>query len=70
MFENLGSKTLLFFNVLGEIIGINTFIMTNSNYNHGSIGIGFAIPINQAMRIVEDLIATGSVVLVIDSEIF
>ena len=33
-------------NALGEIIGINTFIMTNNDYLNGSIGIGFAIPIN------------------------
>ena len=39
-------------NSLGEVIGINTFIMTNSNYNEGSIGIGFAIPINLVKEIV------------------
>jgi len=45
----------------GEVIGINTFIMTNSNYSTGSIGLGFAIPINSVMEIVEDLIKYGKV---------
>lgn len=42
-------------NALGEIIGINTFIMTGDSYNHGSIGIGFAIPINMVKDIAEEL---------------
>ena len=42
-------------NALGEIIGINTFIMTGNNYSHGSIGIGFAIPINMVKDIAEEL---------------
>ncbi|MED5476121.1 MAG: trypsin-like peptidase domain-containing protein [Candidatus Neomarinimicrobiota bacterium] len=42
-------------NSLGEIIGINTFIMTGNTYNHGSIGIGFAIPINMVKEITEEL---------------
>ena len=42
-------------NALGEIIGINTFIMTGNNFNHGSIGIGFAIPINIVKEIAEEL---------------
>ena len=42
-------------NALGEIIGINTFIMTGDTYNHGSIGIGFAIPINMVKNIAEEL---------------
>ena len=35
-------------NALGEVIGINTFIYTGSDYAQGSVGIGFAIPINSA----------------------
>jgi len=46
-------------NALGEVIGINTFIFTGSNNNKGSIGIGFAIPINRAQRVVEELIKYG-----------
>lgn len=46
-------------NALGEVIGINTFIYTGSNNNKGSIGIGFAIPINRARRVAEELITYG-----------
>jgi len=46
-------------NAAGEVIGINTFIYTGSNSNKGSIGIGFAIPINRARRAAEELIAFG-----------
>ena len=45
-------------NALGEVIGINTFIFTPSG---GSVGIGFAIPINRAKRIAEELIRGGKV---------
>ncbi len=46
-------------NALGEVIGINTFIFTGSNSNKGSIGIGFAIPIERARRVAEELIKYG-----------
>jgi serine protease Do len=46
-------------NADGEVIGINTFIYTGSNSNKGSIGIGFAIPINRARRVAEELIKYG-----------
>ena len=45
-------------NLRGEIIGINTAIASNSG---GNDGIGFSIPINMAMRIVNDLIDYGKV---------
>jgi serine protease Do len=43
----------------GRVIGINTAI---ASQNGGSVGIGFAIPINAAKRIFEQLIATGKVI--------
>jgi len=43
-------------NLDGEVIGINTAILGNAQ------GIGFAIPINRARRIVDDLIRHGEVV--------
>jgi serine protease Do len=46
-------------NASGEVIGINTFIYTGSSANKGSIGIGFAIPINRARRVAEELITYG-----------
>jgi len=45
-------------NAEGKVIGINTFIFTRSG---GSLGIGFAIPINKAKRVVEELIRYGKV---------
>ena len=48
-------------NSKGEVIGINTFIFTGSNYSKGSIGIGFAIPINTAKKIAEELKINGSI---------
>ena len=48
-------------NALGEVIGISTFIMTGSNYSSGSIGIGFAIPINRVKEVAEDLKKYGKV---------
>ena len=48
-------------NANGEVIGINTFIFTGSNQNRGSIGIGFAIPINAAKRIAKELKISGSI---------
>lgn len=45
-------------NAEGRVIGINTFIFTKSG---GSLGIGFAIPINKARRVVEELIQYGKV---------
>lgn len=43
-------------NLRGEVIGLNTAIASSSG---GSEGIGFAIPINMAARVAEELIAHG-----------
>lgn len=45
-------------NADGEVIGVNTSIYSPSG---GSVGIGFAIPINRVRRVVEDLVAHGAV---------
>ena len=42
-------------NAMGEVIGMNTFIYTGDRYASGSVGIGFAIPINRIKEIVEGL---------------
>ena len=49
-------------NSKGELIGINTFIYTGDSAKQGSIGIGFAIPINRARRIAEELKSKGRIV--------
>jgi serine protease Do len=46
-------------NALGEVVGINTFIFTGSDSYRGSIGIGFAIPIDRAKRVARELITYG-----------
>ena len=58
---NSGNSGGPLINVLGDVIGINTFIMTNSNYQEGSIGIGFAIPINTVQLIVSELKKYGTI---------
>jgi serine protease Do len=45
-------------NAAGEVIGVNSSIFSPSG---GSVGIGFAIPINRARRVTEDLLAHGVV---------
>jgi serine protease Do len=45
-------------NALGEVIGVNTAIFSPTG---GSIGVGFAIPIDRARRVVEDLLAHGQI---------
>jgi serine protease Do len=42
----------------GEVIGVNSSIYSTSG---GSIGLGFAIPINRVTRVVEDLLEHGAV---------
>ena len=48
-------------NAMGQVIGINTFIFTDYEHFRGSVGIGFAIPINSARRIAEELRMTGEI---------
>lgn len=43
-------------NALGEVIGINTFILSESG---GSEGVGFAIPIDRVRRVADELIQYG-----------
>jgi len=45
-------------NLRGEIVGINTWIASRSG---GSVGVGFAIPINNAKKAIQDFIKTGKV---------
>jgi putative serine protease PepD len=50
-------------NLSGEVVGVNSAIATVGGSitggQSGNIGVGFAIPINQARRTVEQLIKTG-----------
>lgn len=42
----------------GEVVGVNSFILSQSG---GSVGLGFAIPIERAMRVAHDLERYGHV---------
>jgi len=43
-------------NALGEVVGVNSSIFTT---NGGSVGLGFAIPIERAMRVVSEILRRG-----------
>jgi len=58
---NSGNSGGPLLNALGEVIGVNTFIFTGGRFSEGSIGIGFAIPINRAKSVYEELKAYGKV---------
>ena len=58
---NSGNSGGPLLNAIGEVIGINTFIFTGSRYSEGSIGIGFAIPINRAISVYKELKKYGKV---------
>ena len=58
---NPGNSGGALINLDGELIGINTAIATGNSWNPQNAGIGFAIPINQAARVIEDLIEFGTV---------
>lgn len=55
---NPGNSGGALINLEGEIIGINTWITSPTG---GSIGIGFAIPINNAKKAIRDFIKKGKV---------
>ncbi len=64
---NPGNSGGALVNIKGEVIGINTLKSYLAGYDDygvpiGTEGIGFAIPINTAKPIVEQLMTTGSVV--------
>jgi serine protease Do len=45
-------------NALGEVVGVNSSIFSNSG---GSVGLGFAIPIERAVRVADEIIKHGTV---------
>jgi len=55
---NPGNSGGALVNLRGELIGINTAILSRSG---GNIGIGFAIPVNMAHSVMDQLIKFGSV---------
>jgi Do/DeqQ family serine protease len=55
---NPGNSGGALVNLNGELIGINTAILSRSG---GNIGIGFAIPVNMARNIIDQLVKFGAV---------
>ncbi len=55
---NQGNSGGALVNIRGELVGVNTFITTP---NSGSIGLGFAIPVNNIITTFRQLIDTGEV---------
>ncbi len=61
---NPGNSGGALVNMNGELVGINSAIATlggsQEGPQSGSIGLGFAIPVDQAKRIADELISTGT----------
>ncbi|MFC1523149.1 DegQ family serine endoprotease [Thermodesulfobacteriota bacterium] len=55
---NLGNSGGPLFNLQGKMVGINTAIYSRSG---GNIGLGFAIPVNMAKHVIEQLKEEGQV---------
>jgi serine protease Do/serine protease DegQ len=55
---NLGNSGGALVDARGRLVGINSAMMSTTN---GSMGIGFAVPINLASSVMQSLIATGTV---------
>ena len=55
---NQGNSGGALVNIRGQVIGMNTWIAAPSG---GNVGLGFAIPINNARQAIDDLIAKGKV---------
>jgi serine protease Do len=57
---NPGNSGGALVNLRGDLVGINTAIATDG-FSRSNAGVGFAIPVNLVMRVVEDLIREGRV---------
>jgi Do/DeqQ family serine protease len=56
---NQGNSGGALVNIRGEVIGVNMWIASSSG--GGSVGLGFAIPINNAKRTINDFINKGEI---------
>ena len=56
---NQGNSGGALVNIRGEVIGINTWIASSTG--GGSMGLGFAIPINNAKRSIDEFISKGEI---------
>jgi Do/DeqQ family serine protease len=58
---NVGNSGGALVNLRGELVGLNTAILGGGGGNRGNIGIGFAIPVNMARGVMEQLVKHGEV---------
>lgn len=58
---NRGNSGGALVNLQGELIGINSQILSPGGASGGNIGIGFSIPSNMAKSVMDQLVATGKV---------
>ena len=56
---NQGNSGGPLINIRGEVIGINTWIAIAGPASGGNVGLGFAIPINNTKRAIDEFIAHG-----------
>jgi Do/DeqQ family serine protease len=56
---NMGNSGGPLVNIRGEVIGINTWIASNIS-GGGNVGLGFAIPVNNIKRSIDEFIETGT----------
>lgn len=53
---NLGNSGGPLVNAMGEVVGMNTIILTGQKHEHGSVGLGFALPIDRVKRIANEIL--------------
>ena len=58
---NQGNSGGPLFNLRGEVIGVNSQIVSESRFNPVNSGVGFVIPSNLVRRVVDELIRDGEV---------
>jgi serine protease Do len=58
---NTGNSGGPLVNADAEVIGINTFIFTSNVYSEGSVGVGFAIPVDRVKTIIAELKRYGKI---------
>lgn len=58
---NRGNSGGPLFNARGEVIGVNTAIVSPGGAAGGSVGVGFAVPSNLARQVVQDISTLGYV---------
>src|SRR5208283_985319 len=58
---NPGNSGGALINDRGELIGINTAIVTGGGSSEGSHGVGFAVPVNLARSVMDQILKNGKV---------